>query len=139
MNELIKIYNGKLITTDKIVEDASVLVQNGTIIEVAETNIPIENAIEIDVKGSYISPGFIDMHVHGGGGCDFMDATENAFLTIAKTHAKYGTTSLLPTTLSASKDETLKTLAIYEIANRNNTDGAQFLGMHLEGPYLSLR
>jgi len=139
MNELIKIYNGKLITTDKVVEDASVLVQNGTIIEVAETNIPIENALEIDVKGSYISPGFIDMHVHGGGGCDFMDATESAFLTIAKTHAKYGTTSLLPTTLSASKEHILKTLRVYEIANRNNNDGAQFLGMHLEGPYLSLR
>ncbi|HYK44512.1 MAG TPA: amidohydrolase family protein, partial [Parafilimonas sp.] len=139
MKELIKIHNGKLITSDKIVDDASVLVRSGTIVEVRETDIQNENAMEIDAKGNYISPGFIDMHVHGGGGCDFMDATESAFLTIAETHAKYGTTSLLPTTLSASKEDILKTLAVYEIANRNNINGAQFLGMHLEGPYLSSR
>ena len=97
-----------------------------------------EDAIEINANGKYVSPGFIDIHVHGGGGHDFMDGTEIAFLTIAATHARYGTTSMLPTTLSASKEELLQTLAVYEDASRNNINGAQFLGMHLEGPYLSM-
>jgi N-acetylglucosamine-6-phosphate deacetylase len=67
-----------------------------------------------------------------------MDGTETAFLKIAETHARYGTTSMLPTTLTSTKEEMLQTLAAYEVAHRNNTSGAQFLGMHLEGPYLAM-
>lgn len=67
-----------------------------------------------------------------------MDGTETAFLKIAETHAQYGTTSMLPTTLSSSNEELLQTLAVYEDANRNNINGAQFLGLHLEGPYFAM-
>ncbi len=134
----LKIFNGKIITPDKIFDGGSVLITGGTITAVSETDIEFEGAIEINANGKYVSPGFIDIHVHGGGGHDFMDGTETAFLKIAETHARYGTTSMLPTTLSASKEEILQTLAVYEDANRNNINGAQFLGMHLEGPYLSM-
>ena len=65
-------------------------------------------------------------------------ATETAFLKIAETHAQYGTTAMLPTTLTSTKEEMLQTLAVYEDANRNNINGAQFLGMHLEGPYFAM-
>jgi N-acetylglucosamine-6-phosphate deacetylase len=85
-----------------------------------------------------VAPGFIDIHVHGGGGYDFMDANETAFLKIAETHLQYGTTSMLPTTLTAGKDEMLKTLAAYESANKKNINGAKLLGMHLEGPYIAM-
>jgi N-acetylglucosamine-6-phosphate deacetylase len=67
-----------------------------------------------------------------------MDGTEEAFLEIARTHARYGTTSLLPTTLTSEKEELLHTLDLYEQAHRHNTEGAQFLGMHLEGPYFAM-
>ena len=134
----LKIFNGKIITPDKIIDGGSVFVTGDTITAVSNTDIEVEDAIEINANGKYISPGFIDIHVHGGGGHDFMDGTETAFLAIAETHARYGTTSMLPTTLSASKEEILQTLAVYEDANRNNVNGAQFLGMHLEGPYLSM-
>lgn len=138
IQQRIKIYNGKIITPSRIIANGTVLVTGGTITAVAEGNIAFEEAIEIDAKGNYISPGFIDIHVHGGGGHDFMDGSEEAFLKIAETHAQYGTTAMLPTTLTSEKEDLLKTLEFYEQANKKNTNGAQFIGMHLEGPYFAL-
>ena len=137
-HQQLKIYNGKIITPYKIIQGGTVLITGDTITAVSERNIETNDAVEIDAKGHYIAPGFIDIHVHGGGGHDFMDGTEDAFLTIANTHARYGTTSMLPTTLSGSKEELQQTLSSYGKAHQNNTGGAQFLGMHLEGPYLAM-
>lgn len=137
-NQPIKIFNGNIITPDKIIDGGSILIQSNKIAAISNNNIEVTDCIEIDAKGKYISPGFIDIHVHGGGGHDFMDGTENAFLTIAATHAKFGTTSMLPTTLTGTKESMLQILGVYEGANQNNVNGAQFLGMHLEGPYISM-
>jgi len=134
----LKITNGQIITPSGIIKNGTVLITNGIITAISETNIDAPEATEIDAGGKYISPGFIDIHVHGGGGHDFMDNTVEAFLAIAKTHAHYGTTAMFPTTLTSSKEDLLETLRIYEIANKQNTDGAQLMGMHLEGPYFSL-
>lgn len=134
----LKIFNGKIITPNRLIAGGTIVVTGGTITTVSEQNIDVEGAVEIDADGKYIAPGFIDIHVHGGGGHDFMDGTENAFLRIAELHATYGTTSMLPTTLSASREELLNTLAAYETANPKNKNGAQFLGMHLEGPYFAM-
>ena len=138
MHQPLKIFNGKIITPYKIIDGGSILVTGNTITAVSEKNIEVADAIEIDAQGKYIAPGFIDIHVHGGGGYDFMDGNETAFLKIAETHAQYGTTAMLPTTLTSTKEEMLQTLAVYEDANRNNINGAQFLGMHLEGPYFAM-
>ena len=137
-HQQLKIYNGKIITPYKIIKGGTVLITGDTITAVSENKIKVEDAIEIDAHGKYISAGFIDIHVHGGGGYDFMDSNETAFLKIAETHAQYGTTAMLPTTLTSSKEDILQTLNVYENANRNNIKGAQFLGMHLEGPYLAM-
>lgn len=134
----LKIFNGKIITPYRIIPEGTILVTGNTITAVSEKNIVVEDAIEIDAKGKYITPGFIDIHVHGGGGHDFMDGTETAFLKIAEIHAKYGTTSMLPTTLSASREELIQTLSAYENATQKNVAGAQYLGMHLEGPYFAM-
>ena len=134
----IKIYNGRIITADKILSYGTILVTGDTITAVSEDDISFDDAIEIDAKGNYISPGFIDIHVHGGGGCDFMDGTEEAFLKIAETHARYGTTAMLPTTLTSEKEDLQQILEMYKEANKKNTNGAQFIGMHLEGPYFAL-
>jgi len=138
MTQPLKIYNGKLITPNGLIPGGTIIVDGDRIVSVAEGDDEIADAIEIDARGSYVSPGFIDIHVHGGGGYDFMDGTETAFLKIAETHARYGTTAMLPTTLTSTKEEMLQTLAAYEVAHRNNISGAQFLGMHLEGPYLAM-
>lgn len=137
MNKKLKIYNGKILTPYRIIL-GTVVVVGDKITEVAEGDIDVPGAVEIDAGSNYVSPGFIDIHVHGGGGHDFMDGSEESFLEIAKTHAKYGTTGMLPTTLTSEKEELFQTLELYKQANRNNTMGAQFLGMHLEGPYFSM-
>jgi len=134
----LQIFNGKLITPAGIISGGSILVTDDLITAVDHKNKEITNAIKVDAHGQYISPGFIDIHVHGGGGCDFMDADEKAFLTIAETHARYGTTAMLPTTLTSTKEEMLQTLKVYEEANQKNSNGSQFLGMHLEGPYFAM-
>jgi len=113
------------------------VVSNGKITAVSEHDIEIPEAIALDAGGKYISPGFIDIHVHGGGGHDFMDNTVEAFLEIARIHARHGTTAMLPTTLTSSKADLLETLKVYEAAEKKNINGSQFIGMHLEGPYIS--
>jgi N-acetylglucosamine-6-phosphate deacetylase len=134
----IKIVNGDILTPWRIIHGGSLLIRGNQIEAVSEGTIATDDAIEIDAKGKYVAPGFIDIHVHGGGGYDFMDGTETAFLKIAEMHARFGTTSMLPTTLSGSKEELLLTLKAYETANEKNTQGSQFLGMHLEGPYFAM-
>ncbi|HEX7904132.1 MAG TPA: N-acetylglucosamine-6-phosphate deacetylase [Chitinophagaceae bacterium] len=134
----LKIINGNLITPYRIIPNGSVLVIGDNIAGVSDGDIEAEDALVIDAKGNYVAPGFIDIHVHGGGGHDFMDGTETAFLKIAEIHAQYGTTSMVPTTLTSTKQDLFQTLKLYEQANKKNHSGAQFLGLHLEGPYFSM-
>lgn len=134
----LKIYNGNIITPQRIIHGGSILIADGKIKAVSERDIETTDATVINAKGKYISPGFIDIHVHGGGGHDFMDATEEAFLKIAETHARFGTTAMLPTTLTGSKEDILEVLSAYDSAKDKNKKGAQFLGLHLEGPYLAM-
>ena len=134
----IKIFNGKIILPDRILPYGSLIIEDGKIIFAGEENIESETDFELDARGNFISPGFIDIHVHGGGGYDFMDQDKNAFLEIAKMHVKYGTTAMCPTTLTADKENIINTLNIYEVARKENISGAEFIGIHLEGPYLAM-
>lgn len=134
----LKIYNGRIITPYRVIPKGTVLVTDGVITDVKEGDIEVTGTTEINAEGNYIAPGFIDIHIHGGGGHDFMDGSETAFLKIAETHARYGTTAMVPTTLTSKKEGLIDTLALYEQANKKNINGAQFLGMHLEGPYFSM-
>jgi N-acetylglucosamine-6-phosphate deacetylase len=138
MDQQIKIINGRVITPYRVINGGTVLVSGNKIKAVSECDIDAPDATVIDAAGKYVSSGFIDIHVHGGGGHDFMDGSEEAFLEIARTHARYGTTSMVPTTLTAEKADLLKTLDLYTLADAKNTMGAQFLGMHLEGPYFAM-
>lgn len=133
-----KIINGKLITPHRMIDECSILVANGKIADIRQGDIDVPDIEIFDAAGCYVSPGFIDLHVHGGGGHDFMDNTVEAYLAIAETHARYGTTALCPTTLTAEKIDLLKTLDVYGQAVHQNTRGAQFIGLHLEGPYFAL-
>jgi N-acetylglucosamine-6-phosphate deacetylase len=134
----LKIFNGQIIAPSGIIKDGCLLIDNGCIIEISSNNIDAPGAIEINAGGNYISPGFIDIHVHGGGGHDFMDNTVEAFLGVANMHASYGTTAMLPTTLTSSRADLVETLETYQLAEKQNTRGAQLIGMHLEGPYFAL-
>jgi N-acetylglucosamine-6-phosphate deacetylase len=134
----IHIYNGRIITPSRILPNGSVIVKDGLIAGIEDRHVELPGAITIDAGGKYISPGFIDIHVHGGGGFDFMDNTVEAFLAIAKTHARFGTTALYPTTLTGSTEDIIKTLETFEQANPLNNSGAQMIGVHLEGPYFAM-
>ena len=137
-NRLI-IQNGKVIFPEMIVENLTVVIENGTITDILDKGafIPADTDVVIDASNKYVSSGFIDIHTHGGGGHDFMDGTVEAYLGAAETHAKYGTTALLPSTLTSTTDELFKTFTIYKEAVKRNNKGAKFLGLHLEGPYFA--
>jgi len=135
---MLKIFNGKIITPNGIIDNGALLIKDGVIHTVVQGNPEVDGAEEIDAGGQYVSAGFIDLHVHGGGGHDFMDNTVEAFLGVAATHVKYGTTSMYPTTLSSTKQDILDTIATYQLAMDKNVDGSQFLGLHLEGPYFAM-
>jgi N-acetylglucosamine-6-phosphate deacetylase len=134
---LLKITNGLLITPYRSIRGGTLVIQDGKILGVHERDADVPGAAVLDAGGHYVSPGFIDIHVHGGGGHDFMDGSPEAFLAIAELHARYGTTSLVPTTLTAEREALNQTLDAFEQAGRNNPHGANLLGMHLEGPYLA--
>lgn len=138
MAERFKIFNGKVILPGGILPWGTVLIDDGRIVAVEAAEVDFADATLIDAGGQYISPGFIDIHVHGGGGYDFMDGTTEAFLQVAKLHAKHGTTTMLPTTLTSEKEDLLATLDAYDAASRINVSGASFIGMHLEGPYFAM-
>lgn len=91
----------------------------------------------IDAEGCYLSPGFIDMHTHGAGGHDFMDGTMEAILAACRTHMHYGTTSIVPTTLSSQWDELIQNLTLIDEAAKITDHMPNILGSHLEGPYFS--
>src|ERR1700728_1730383 len=134
----IKIVNGRIITPYRVLHGATILITGGKITAISEGDIAAPEAQTIDAKGKYAAPGFIDIHVHGGGGHDFMDGTVEAFLGVAETHARYGTTAMLPTTLTSEKEALFELFEVYREALRRNVSGAQFLGLHLEGPYFAM-
>jgi N-acetylglucosamine-6-phosphate deacetylase len=135
----LKIYNANIITPNRVINNGTLIVEGGKIKLISEVDIDYPTEQVIDAKGRFLSPGFIDIHVHGGAGHDFMDNTIEAYLEIAKLHARYGTTSFTPTTLSCENEDLLKTLELYEQAEKENTAGAEFIGMHIEGPYFSMK
>lgn len=128
------IINGNVILPDGLCRGILVL-EDGRIKGI-QNNIPA-GAEVIDAEGNYVSPGFIDMHTHGAGGADFMDCTVEAYNTAARMHAMHGTTLLYPTTLTSTDELLYESFETYRKAVTQNTEGAAFGGMHLEGPYFS--
>lgn len=134
----INIIGGDIITPGGIIKGGQLILENDEILAIHKHPHEVPDAITVNASGCFVSPGFIDIHVHGGGGHDFMDGTKEAFLQAAALHAQHGTTSMLPTTLSGSREELDCTLSAYLKADNENKYGSQFLGMHLEGPYFAM-
>jgi len=91
----------------------------------------------IDAKSCYVIPGMIDIHVHGGGGHDFMEYSLEAYQNICDFHLSEGTTSIIPTAVSASNEHINQFLDSYIQAIDSPLVRSRLLGVHLEGPYLS--
>jgi N-acetylglucosamine-6-phosphate deacetylase len=128
---------GTVLTPLRIIHPGVVVVEGDRIATVSDIkNFRVKAEFrEIDVSGLYVAPGFIDIHVHGGGGHDVMEGSLEALAAIAQAHAEGGTTSWLATTLTAPIDEIEKALQAIEKAMEAPPIGAKLLGAHLEGPY----
>ncbi|MBR4941531.1 MAG: amidohydrolase family protein, partial [Clostridia bacterium] len=140
MKELI--YNAKLITPWRVLENGWVLWEDGRILSVGSGEPAVEADVKTDACGDYVAPGFIDIHTHGGGGHDFMDAEPEGFIAAARAHLEHGTTTIVPTTVSSTTDKLLPVLRAFDEAKameeEGKNNGAAFWGLHLEGPYFNL-
>ena len=131
--------HAKVILPDRVLPDGGVEIEDGIITRVFEKNdCNITATQPIDCNGLYLSPGFIDIHLHGGGGADVMDGTEESIEKLLRVHAKYGTTSFLPSTLSASPEAVIKALRSIEKVQKSRKQGPKILGAHLEGNFFSM-
>ncbi|WP_159887484.1 N-acetylglucosamine-6-phosphate deacetylase [Paenibacillus puerhi] len=91
----------------------------------------------IDAGGSWLLPGFVDVHIHGGFGSDVMDATKDALDTITRFHNSKGTTTILPTTVTQSREAIEAVLRAVRDYVRDGSPYARVAGVHLEGPFIS--
>jgi N-acetylglucosamine-6-phosphate deacetylase len=132
-------YNGTVLTDSGPISHGMVVARLGRIEHVGAYDsgqIPAD-AERIDAEGLYIAPGFVDIHVHGGAGSDFMDATASDVETVFRYHAAHGTTSLCPTTATAPLDEILIALDALARYRASDQRWGRALGAHIEGPYLA--
>jgi N-acetylglucosamine-6-phosphate deacetylase len=141
------IYASRIFTPQEQLADSVILTEGGRIIAIGhrdEVKIPA-GAIDYIAAGMIVAPGFVDVHIHGAGGHDVMEATPAALDCITSTVARYGTTSILATTVTASVDDTCRSLEgiaqyirAHEKFEQDSTSlSAEILGIHLEGPFIS--
>lgn len=130
-----RITGGRVILRDGLAPRQQVYVEDGRILAVTSALLPHD--VTIDAAGRYVSPGFIEMHTHGGGGADFLDGTADAFRTASELHARHGVTTLIPTATSGERAATFALNAAFEAASADNPHGADMPGLHLEGPYFA--
>lgn len=132
------IINGNIILKDRIVEGCALLYSD--VIEgiVNPENIP-QNAQIIDANGGFVSPGFIDLHIHGYLGKDVCDGEEESIRTISKGLIANGVTGYLPTTMTVDMSVIKKSLQVLrDLKEESKTwEGSEILGCHAEGPFIS--
>jgi len=131
-----QIVNGRILTPEGWLRDGSVIIEGNKILEVSNCHLPVVGAEIIDAHGCDVVPGGIEMHVHGGGGRDFMEGTEDAFRTAVDAHMQHGTTAIFPT-LSSSTMPMIRA-AVATTEKLMAEPDSPVMGLHLEGHYLSL-
>lgn len=132
--------NGTLILPDRLIEDGELLIADGLIQSIGPPKARKKfTGRVIDLKGAYLAPGFVDIHVHGGGGADYMDGTAEAVRVANRCHARHGTTTIFPTTTTGSREQIARMIAACGDVCRTWTpaDGARVGGVHFYGPYFA--
>lgn len=132
---LTQIINGQILTPQGWLKDGSVLISDGRILEVTNSDLAVIGATIIDAKGMNIVPGFVAMNVHGGGGYDFKESTEEAFHSAVNAHMKHGATCIFPTLGPLPVSDIQKGVALCEQVMAEKC--SPILGLQVEGPYLN--
>ena len=128
------IVNAVVVRPDSVIKDGTVIFDEN-IKEVGQ-NLHIGDAEVIDAKGSYVMPGFIDIHIHGYMGCDTSDGDRDGLIKIARNLTRNGVTAFCPTTMTVAMSDIQKALdLIGELKEKN--DGAKILGANVEGPFIN--
>ncbi len=137
------LHAAKVLTPTAEITDAGILIREGVIEELGlreGMRLPA-GALEISATGRTAIPGFVDVHIHGAGGHDVMEGSADALASVTKTVARHGTTSFVATTVTASPDDTIRSVEgiAHYISQQHETDDAraEVLGIHFEGPFLS--
>jgi len=138
MRKFTAIINAKLVVNNDVLKEKILLFDNKIIDIVEDIILSDSDDVQIiDAKGAYVSAGFIDLHIHGSGGADVMDATPEALEILSTTLPQTGTTSFLATTMTMSTQDIDN--ALQNIQNhRLGVTGAQIVGVHLEGPFINV-
>ncbi len=131
-----QIINGRILTPKGWLKGGSLLVEGNKIVKVSESAELVDGATVIDAKGCDVVPGGIEMHVHGGGGRDFMEGEEEAFRVAVDAHLQHGTTAIFPT-LSSSTVPMIE--AAMKVCDKLMEEpDSPIMGLHLEGPYFNM-
>jgi len=136
--DFMKYFKGAhIITEAEVLEDHVLGVADTFTCLIPEGQLADKNAEIIDVSGLYIAPGLIDVHIHGSGGKDTMEGSDEALKTISTAVAKNGVTSFLATTMTVDMDSIKKALTQIRNSMQAGMPGAQLLGAHMEGPFIA--
>lgn len=130
-------YNAVIVGENGVKKETAFWAENGKITGFCAKPVLSDADEAVDCGGGYALPGFIDIHVHGGGGADFMDASAEAAERVVATHLAHGTTTICPTTMSAKIDEIESVFSAYRDFRKTSKLSVNALGLHLEGPFLS--
>ncbi len=137
----VRVFCGNVVLPDRVLDDGAVLCRAGVIETVARrADLVLPAGAEIVAAGDgSLAPGYVDIHVHGGGGADFMDGTAAAVRTANRVHARHGTTTIFPTTTTGSEAQIVAMLDACEQVRAAWTmaDGARIGGVHFYGPYFA--
>ena len=136
---MLVVINGRVVGPRATLDGHCVVVDGSTIKQVAPTSQVLwpEDATVVDADGGFVAPGFIDLHVHGALGRDTMEASVEALAQIGKFHLSGGTTAMTPTVMTDSTERMTAAMDAVQQATGHDFGGAQFLGVHIEGPYVS--
>ncbi|MGN6547662.1 MAG: N-acetylglucosamine-6-phosphate deacetylase [Aureliella sp.] len=127
--------NGTAVAPRRLIENAVIVCRDGVITSIKPDGAPPKNAQVVDARGGYIVPGFVDIHVHGGAGADFMDGTTEAVRIACHAHLRHGTTSIFPTTTTGSPEQVMAMLEACRLVQQE--DHSNIAGVHLYGPFFA--
>lgn len=131
--------NGRILMPNGTFITASLLLDDQKIVGIVHSDLP-EDVQCVDVMGCMVAPGFIDTHMHGSGGRNFMEGTREATSMISRNMSKSGVTSCLATTTSAAIEDIWNALEnVVTVKNRPIPYEMEILGVHLEGPYVNIK